>query len=228
MRDRREELRLALTEAVLERIDGSKELSDEDLRELIEQRIREIAQTRVMSAAERVTAKRDVFNALRGLDVLQDLMDDPDITEIMVNGARDIFIEKDGELYRSTARFSSEKKLDDVIQKIAAGVNRVVNEANPIVDARLADGSRVNVVLPPVSLNGPTVTIRKFPKDRITMDHLIRLGSITPEAADFMRILVLAGYNIVVSGGTGSGKTTMLNALSDYIPADERVVGRDV
>ncbi|MBR7019790.1 MAG: CpaF family protein [Lachnospiraceae bacterium] len=224
MKDRREELRAALTEAVLARIDGSKELSDEELRELIEQRIREAAGQRVITAAERVVAKRDVFNALRGLDVLQDLMDDPDITEIMVNGADDIFYEKDGELYRSSVRFSSEKKLNDVIQKIAADVNRVVNEANPIVDARLRDGSRVNVVLPPVSLNGPTVTIRKFPKDRITMEHLIRLGSISAEAAEYMRTLVLAGYNIVVSGGTGSGKTTMLNALSDYIPADERVV----
>ena len=224
MKDRREELRTALTEAVLAKIDGSKELSDEELRELIEQRIREAAGQRVITAAERVVAKRDVFNALRGLDVLQDLMDDPDITEIMVNGADDIFYEKDGELYRSSVRFSSEKKLNDVIQKIAADVNRVVNEANPIVDARLRDGSRVNVVLPPVSLNGPTVTIRKFPKDRITMEHLIRLGSISSEAAEYMRTLVLAGYNIVVSGGTGSGKTTMLNALSDYIPADERVV----
>ena len=128
MKDRREELRAALTEAVLARIDGSKELSDEELRGLIEQRIREVAGQRTITAAERVTAKRDVFNALRGLDVLQDLMDDPDITEIMVNGPNDIFIEKDGELYRSPVRFSGEKKLDDVIQKIAAGVNRVVNE----------------------------------------------------------------------------------------------------
>ena len=221
---RREELRVVLSESVLSQIDGSKELTDDQLRDLIEQRIRETLSTRRLTAVERVVAKRDVFNALRGLDVLQDLMDDPDITEIMVNGANDIFIEKDGELYRSPTRFSSEKKLDDVIQKIAAGVNRVVNEANPIVDARLKDGSRVNVVLPPVSLTGPTVTIRKFPKDRITMDHLVRLGSISREAAEFLRILVLAGYNIVVSGGTGSGKTTMLNALSDFIPEDERVV----
>ena len=224
MNNRREELRVVLTEAVMARIDGSKELSDAELRELIERRIREVSATRRITAKERVVAKRDVFNALRGLDVLQDMMDDPDITEIMVNGASNIFYEKDGELYRSPARFASEKKLDDVIQKIAAGVNRVVNEANPIVDARLKDGSRVNVVLPPVSLNGPTVTIRKFPKERITMEHLIRLGSISQEAAEYLRTLVLAGYNIVVSGGTGSGKTTMLNALSDYIPSDERVV----
>jgi len=210
---RREELRVVLSESVLSQIDGSKELTDDQLRDLIEQRIRETLSTRRLTAVERVVAKRDVFNALRGLDVLQDLMDDPDITEIMVNGANDIFIEKDGELYRSPTRFSSEKKLDDVIQKIAAGVNRVVNEANPIVDARLKDGSRVNVVLPPVSLTGPTVTIRKFPKDRITMDHLVRLGSISREAAEFLRILVLAGYNIVVSGGTGSGNSMY---LSDY------------
>jgi len=155
---------------------------------------------------------------------LQDLMDDPDITEIMVNGPKDIFIEKNGELSRCPQHFSNERKLGDIIQKIAAGVNRVVNEANPIVDARLADGSRVNVVLPPISLDGPTVTIRKFPKERITMERLIRLGSISKEAADYLRVLVKAGYNIFVSGGTGSGKTTMLNALSDFIPSDERVV----
>ena len=224
MKCRREELRERLNENVLAKIDGSRELSDDELRQLIEQCIREYAADHTMTVKERITAKRDVFNSLRGLDVLQDLMDDPDITEIMVNGPKDIFIEKNGELSRCPQHFSNERKLGDIIQKIAAGVNRVVNEANPIVDARLADGSRVNVVLPPISLDGPTVTIRKFPKERITMERLIRLGSISKEAADYLRVLVKAGYNIFVSGGTGSGKTTMLNALSDFIPADERVV----
>ncbi len=224
MEKRREKLRAALTEAVLSKIDGSRELSDSEMLELIEQVIRVYSADHVMTAVERVTGKRDVFNSLRGLDVLQELMEDPEITEIMVNGPRDIFIEKDGVLYRSEAHFSSERKLQEVIQKIAGGVNRAVNEAHPIVDARLSDGSRVNVVLPPVSLNGPTVTIRKFPKDRITMERLVALESISREAADFLKTLVQAGYNIFVSGGTGSGKTTMLNALSDYIPEDERVV----
>ena len=200
MKCRREELRERLNENVLAKIDGSKELSDDELRQLIEQCIREYASDHTMTVKERITAKRDVFNSLRGLDVLQDLMDDPDITEIMVNGPKDIFIEKNGELSRCPQHFSNERKLGDIIQKIAAGVNRVVNEANPIVDARLADGSRVNVVLPPISLDGPTVTIRKFPKERITMERLIRLGSISKEAADYLRVLVKAGYNIFVSG----------------------------
>lgn len=224
MRDRREELRACLTEAVLSKIDGSKEMNDSELLDFIEQTIRSYSWEHVLTIAERKTGRKDVFDALRRLDVLQEMMEDPDITEIMVNGPDDIFYEKDGELFRSRARFSSVRKLNDVIQKIAAGVNRVVNEANPIVDARLADGSRVNVVLPPVALDGPTVTIRKFPKERITMERLIDLESISVEAAAFLETLVKAGYNIFVSGGTGSGKTTMLNALSDYIPEDERVV----
>ena len=224
MRKRREELRGKLTEFVLTAIDGSRELSDEELCGLIEQSIRAHTPDLSLSVSERITGKRDVFHALRGLDVLQEMMDDPDITEIMVNGPYDIFYEKDGELFRSEARFSGERKLSDVIQKIAAGVNRAVNEANPIVDARLPDGSRVNVVLPPVSLVGPALTIRKFPKERITMQRLVELGSISGEAAAQLEILVKAGYNIFVSGGTGSGKTTMLNALSDFIPPDERVV----
>ncbi len=224
MKDRREILRSSLTEHVLAAIDGSRELSDEELRELIERTIREHTKELSLSMAERRTAKRDVFHALRGLDVLQEMMDDPGITEIMVNGPKEVFYEKDGELFRSGVRFSGERRLQDVIQKIASGVNRAVNEANPIVDARLPDGSRVNIVLPPVALDGPAVTIRKFPKERITMERLIALGSISREAAAFLETLVRAGYNIFVSGGTGSGKTTMLNALSDYIPPDERVV----
>lgn len=200
MKDRREILRSSLTEHVLAAIDGSRELSDEELRELIERTIREHTKELSLSMAERRTAKRDVFHALRGLDVLQEMMDDPGITEIMVNGPKEVFYEKDGELFRSGVRFSGERRLQDVIQKIASGVNRAVNEANPIVDARLPDGSRVNIVLPPVALDGPAVTIRKFPKERITMERLIALGSISREAAAFLETLVKAGYNIFVSG----------------------------
>jgi pilus assembly protein CpaF len=165
-----------------------------------------------------------MYYAMRKLDVIEDLMDDPDITEIMVNGADNIFYEKNGCLYRSDKAFSSAEKLGDVIQQIVAGSNRMVNEASPIVDARLPDGSRVNVVLSPVSLDGPAVSIRRFPKEPITMEGLIARGSITAEAAEFLKILVRAGYNIFISGSTGSGKTTFLNALSQYIPAEERIV----
>ena len=210
---------------VLQKVDGSVELSDGDMRLLIERVIRDSAEGgERLSVRERRETKKDVFDSLRGLDVLQDLMEDPAITEIMVNGPEGIFFEKEGSLYQSDRHFFDRKRLEDVIQKIAAGVNRVVNEANPIVDARLDDGSRVNAVLPPVSLSGPALTIRKFPKDRITMDRLIEMESITVEAAEYLKVLVRAGYNIFVSGGTGVGKTTFLNVLSDYIPPTERII----
>ena len=210
---------------VLQQVDGSVELSDGDMKLLIERVIRDSAEEGVrLSVKERRETKKDVFDSLRGLDVLQDFMEDPEITEIMVNGPDGIFFEKEGCLYQSDRRFYDRKRLEDVIQKIAAGVNRVVNEANPIVDARLEDGSRVNAVLPPVSLSGPALTIRKFPKNRITMDRLIAMESITVEAAEYLKVLVRAGYNIFVSGGTGVGKTTFLNVLSDYIPPAERII----
>lgn len=167
---------------------------------------------------------RTLFNAFRKLDLLQELIENEEITEIMINGTQNIFIEKNGSLYRTEKRFVSRSKLEDVIQQIVAGSNRLVNEASPIADARLPDGSRVNVVLYPVALNGPIVTIRKFPKERITMAELIRLGSISEELAQFLEMLVRAGYNIFISGGTGSGKTTFLNALSQFIPKDERII----
>lgn len=221
----REERRNRFRTLVLQQVDGSVELSDEDMRLLIERVIRDSAGDGIaLSVKERRETKKDVFDSLRGLDVLQDFMEDPSVTEIMVNGPDGIFYEKDGCLYPARRSFHDRKRLEDVIQKIAAGVNRVVNEANPIVDARLPDGSRVNAVLPPVSLSGPALTIRKFPKDRITMDRLIAMESITAEAAEYLKVLVRAGYNIFVSGGTGVGKTTFLNVLSDYIPPNERII----
>lgn len=167
---------------------------------------------------------RDLFNAFRKLDILQELLEDESITEIMINGLENIFVEKKGEIYQYEKRFVSRKKLEDIAQQIASGCNRTVNEAEPIVDARLPDGSRVNLVLLPVALNGPIITIRKFPKEGITMKHLIAWGSISREAAEFLEMLVKAKYNMFISGGTGSGKTTFLNALSQFIPEDERII----
>lgn len=155
---------------------------------------------------------------------MQELLDDNSITEIMVNGTDDIFVERAGAIKRRDISFDTREKLDDVVQKIAAGSNRIINEASPIVDARLADGSRVNMILPPIAINGPVITIRKFPQEVMTIDKLIAYGSLTEEAAEFLEKLVVAGYNIFVSGGTGSGKTTFLNALSHYIPSDQRVI----
>ena len=225
MESGREEFRNLFRAMVLSRIDGSVEMDDEALRLMIEQTIRDYVRTEHrLTVSERRQAKKDVFDSLRRLDVIQDLMEDPDVTEIMVNGPDRIFFERDGGLYESGRHFYDRKRLEDVIQKIASGVNRVINEANPIVDARLQDGSRVNAVLPPVSLSEAVLTIRKFPRDRITMERLLELGSITEEAAEYLKILVRAGYNIFVSGGTGVGKTTFLNVLSDYIPPTERVI----
>ncbi len=218
------QLQLQLTERVMQTADVSRELSDKELLGVIEQVIRDCWQKRYLSIELRRQLKREIFNSLRRLDVLQELLEDPAISEIMVNGAERIFVEREGRLYLTDRRFINEQRLRDVIQRIASSVNRVVNEANPIVDARLEDGSRVNIVLPPVALDGPMVTIRKFPEERITMEKLIAIGSVTEEAAEFLKGLVRAGYNIFISGGTGAGKTTFLNALSDYIPEGERIV----
>lgn len=173
---------------------------------------------------ERKQVRRNVFNSIRRLDVLQDLLEDEEITEIMVNGANRIFIEKGGKLIETDRKFSSKEKLEEIIQQIASKGNRIVNETSPILDVRLDDGSRVNIVLPPIAIDGPVVTIRRFPKEALTMKRLIELGAITQEAADFLEKLVRARYNIFISGGTGAGKTTFLNILSGFIPKEERVI----
>ncbi len=209
---------------ILEELDMSREVEDEELIQIIYRVLRETGQTQFLSLKERTALGRELFNAFRKLDLLEEFLEDEEVTEIMINGTQNIFVEKNGRLFQTDKRFLSRDKLEDVIQQIAAGSDRLVNEASPIVDARLSDGSRVNVVLAPIALNGPIVTIRKFPKEAITMKELIEWHSISPEAVDFLAMLVCAGYNIFISGGTGSGKTTFLNALSQYIPKDERII----
>ncbi len=197
---------------------------DERLYELIDEAICDYARTSHLPLAQRIRTRKQLFASIRGFGVIQELLEDRDITEIMVNGPRNIFFEKDGRLSRFEGEFEGLAQLNDIVQKIAAGANRVINEASPIVDARLGDGSRVNLVLPPVALNGPIVTIRKFPKEVMTLERLIELGSVDLETAEFLRKAIAAKLNIVISGGTGTGKTTFLNALSGCIPADERVI----
>ena len=213
-----------LYEKVLLRLDMSKETGEEELQDIILAVLDESGKEEYISLSDKIRISRELFNAFRRLDILQDLLEDDAVTEIMVNGTENIFYEKGGKLYRSERHFLSEERLNDVIQQIAGEANRYVNEAFPIADARLADGSRVNIVLRPVAVNGPILTIRKFPAEAITMSRLIGLGSLTKEAASFIRKLVGAKYNIFVSGGTGAGKTTFLNAMSDYIPKEERII----
>ncbi|MCR5595669.1 MAG: CpaF family protein [Lachnospiraceae bacterium] len=209
---------------LINKIDYSRDTTDEELYELIDETIINESREKHLNLVERETLRKKLFHALRKLDILQDLVDDPGVTEIMINGPDTIFIERAGSLMRYPMRFESKEKLEDVIQQIVSGCNRVVNEANPIVDARLENGSRVNIVLAPVALNGPIVTIRRFPDKPISMDDLISFGSLRKDIADKLADLVRARYNIFISGGTGSGKTTFLNALSAYIPKDERII----
>lgn len=213
-----------LREKLAESIDYSAEKSDEEIQELIDEMLTKESKIVPLGLAERGQLRRELFHAVRKLDILQDLIDDTQITEIMINGADNIFMEKAGRLMRSDLRFESKEQLQNVIQQIVAGCNRVVNEASPIVDARLQNGSRVNIVLDPVALNGPIVTIRRFPDKPIMMEDLIAYGSIDREVSKWLQKLVQAKYNIMISGGTGSGKTTFLNALSYYIPKEERVI----
>lgn len=209
---------------LLDSLDFTEEISDEEMQEKIDEFIVIKNKRFHLSLKEKERVRKDLFASVRKLDILQELVDDPAITEIMVNGTDNIFVEKEGRIFRWERRFHSAEKLHDVIQQIVSGCNRVVNEASPIVDARLANGSRVNIVLNPIALNGPVITIRRFPNQPITMDQLIQIGSVSKEAAGLLKKLVQAKYNIFISGGTGSGKTTFLNALSAYIPKDERII----
>lgn len=194
-----------LQERILKELDLSKEVGDEELMELIHRVLEESGEQCYIPLREKVSLGKELFNAFRKLDILQELIEDDEITEIMINGTENIFIEKDGRLSQLQKRFGNRNKLEDVIQQIVAGANRMVNEASPIADARLEDGSRVNVVLYPVALNGPVVTIRKFPKEAMTMQELIRRQSISQEVDEVIKKLVVAKYNIFISGGTGSG-----------------------
>ncbi len=208
---------------IIAALDLSREQNDEEVCRFIEKEVEEYSRKNLLTLKEREQLEHLLFNSLRKYDAIQELLEDPEVTEIMINGASRIFMRK-GKLFRAQTHFSSEQKLGDVIQQMAGNSNRMVNEASPIVDTRLADGSRVNIVLSPISIDGAAVSIRKFPQTPILMEDLIRIESITEEAAAFLKVLVMAGYNIFISGGTGSGKTTFLNALSQYIPREERII----
>ena len=204
---------------VMQSIDMSGDIGDEQVSDMIDRCILESESGNVLSVRDKLALKKELFNSLRRLDILSELLDDEAVTEIMINGYSNIFVERAGRMYRYDKAFESEDRLKTIIQSIVAECNRIVNEASPIVDARLKDGSRVNVVLPPVSLSGSVMTIRKFPKDKMTMDKLVEIGSVTMEVADFLKNLVVAGYNIIISGGTGAGKTTFFNiATGIYTP----------
>lgn len=223
-RDEYEGFKAALKRDILARLDCGQDFTDGQVQRLIDERLCSRECTGRLEVAERRRMSRELFAAIRGLDVLQELLEDEEITEIMINGPSHIFIEKGGGLSAWNGRFEDESRMQDVIQQIAAGCNRVVNEASPILDARLSDGSRVNVVLAPVALNGPILTIRRFPKEGMTLDRLVELGSLDEKCRAFLELLVRCRYNIFISGGTGSGKTTFLNALSQAIPPEERIV----
>lgn len=211
-------------DAIMRGIDFSRSVEDGEVLELIDEEIVRARREGELSLVQMKQLRRELFNAIRRLDVLQDLIEDPSVTEIMINGPDHIFIEQEGRVTRTRRAFLSKEKLEDVVQQIVSACNRVVNESSPIVDARLSNGDRVNVVLPPVAIDGPIVTIRRFPEKPIRMEDLLAFGSISEEIVSFLKCAVAAGYNIFISGGTGSGKTTFLNALSSFIPAGERVI----
>ena len=220
---RREGIRGELRKNVMGQLQDQIYLEDEQLYDQIDRAIRQKGRETYLPLKERLWLRNSLYDSFRRLDILQELLDDKEVTEIMINGAGKIFIEKKGEMILWHRRFEKTEQLEDIIQQIVGKVNRIVNVSSPIADARLEDGSRVHIVLPPVALDGPVVTIRKFPEP-ITIEKLIRFQAITEEAAAFLKVLVAAGYNIFISGGTGSGKTTFLNALSQYIPREERII----
>lgn len=222
--ERYEQCRQTVEEGLRQKIDLSREVSDEEVREMIDEMVIHCSRQYALSLKDRQQLGREIFDAIRRMDILQELVEEEEVTEIMINGTQGIFIERKGRLFQWDKNFASKEKLEDVIQQIVAKCNRAVNEASPIVDARLENGARVNIVLAPVALNGPIVTIRRFPSHPIGMTDLLAYGSLTNEAARDLEKWVRAGYNIIISGGTGSGKTTFLNALSQYIPSTDRVI----
>ena len=224
MKEDWEKLRARLRSRVQDRLDLSRELTDEEVQALIDEEIMACSRSSYLLLEEKLRMQKELFHAMRRLDILQELIEDPEVTEIMVNGPDHIFIEKKGRIFRWERRFSTIIQLEDVVQQIVSFCNRSVTKASPIADARLADGSRVNIVLDPVALNGPVITIRRFPEEPVRIAQLVSWGSLTEEAVEFLKAAVQAGYNIFVSGGTGSGKTTFLNALSEFIPETARVI----
>ncbi len=213
-----------IREELLAQMDLTREISDAELKETISEAISQYGRQHLLSLAQREDFQRQIFNSFRKLDVIQDLLDEEEVTEILINGPHSIFYEKEGSLYPWRGGDLSEEKLADVIQQIVGNANRTVNESQPIVDTRLEDGSRVNVVLSPIAIDGSAISIRKFSREPLTLSRLVEMNSLSREAADLLILLVRAGYNIFVSGGTGSGKTTFLNALSEHIPPEQRVV----
>lgn len=224
MKEDWEKLRARLRSRVQDRLDLYRELTDEEVQALIDEEIMACSRSSYLLLEEKLRMQKELFHAMRRLDILQELIEDPEVTEIMVNGPDHIFIEKKGRIFRWERRFSTRIQLEDVVQQIVSFCNRSVTKASPIADARLADGSRVNIVLDPVALNGPVITIRRFPEEPVRIAQLVSWGSLTEEAVEFLKAAVQAGYNIFVSGGTGSGKTTFLNALSEFIPETARVI----
>lgn len=208
----------------MECLENTWEESDQGVMENIDSLIGDYCRTTYMPISRREALRRDLFSSVRKMDVLEELLEDDTITEIMVNRWDKIFIEKDGKIFPLDKTFSSPEKLDDVIQQMASRCNRVINTLQPIVDARLKNGERINAVIAPVALDGPILTIRRFPNEPITMEKLLEMDSLTKEAAEVLKVLIRAGYTILIGGGTGAGKTTFLNALSQYIPEDERVI----
>ena len=209
---------------ILERMDLSVDASDPEIFRLIQEELADYSREHVLTLEERQTAEIQLFHSLRRLDILQELMEREDVTEVMVNGSQNIFYEKEGELFSWDRQFSSREKLEQIIQQIAGISNKTINESEPILDTRLPDGSRVNIVLPPAGVDGPYLTIRKFSHVPISLEQLTALGSLSEEMRHFLMLAVSSGYNVFVSGGTGSGKTTFLNALTQAIPDQERVV----